>query len=158
MEEITKRLQQSHEAENEYHSHAIAKLRKDEDLIQGKINRLLDLYLEKGIKEDVYLKKNKGLEQELIKNRVEREMHEGADEDFKNTLITAFNLANRASELFESSKILEKRELINFVFSNLSLRGRKLEYTLRKPFDMIVEMSCSEEWLPRKDSNLRQSD
>ncbi len=100
----------------------------------------------------------KALEQELIKNRVEREMHEGADEEFKNTLITAFNLANRASELFESSKTLEKRELINFVFSNLSLKGRKLEYTLRKPFDMLVEMSRSEEWLPRKDSNLRQSD
>ena len=158
LEEITIKLQQSHKAENEYHTHEIAKLRKGEDLIQGKINRLLDLYLEKGILEDAHSKKNKALEQELIKNRVEREMHEGADEDFKNTLITAFKLANRASELFEGSKILEKRELINFVFSNLSLKGRKLEYTLRKPFDMLVEMSRSEAWLPRKDSNLRQSD
>lgn len=151
LEEITVRLQQSHVAEKEYHSHKIEKLRKEEDVIQGKINRLLDLYLEKAVTEEVFTSKNTGLEQELIKNRVEREMHEGADETFKNTLITSFRLANKASQLFESSKTSEKRELINFVFSNLKLRGAKLEYALRKPFDRLVELSKSEAWLPNLD-------
>ncbi len=52
------------------------------------------------------------------------------------------------SELFESSKTTENRELINFVFSNLSLRGRKLEYTLRKSFDMLLNLPHCPEWLP----------
>lgn len=109
---------------------------------------MLDLYLEKSITEEIFTRKNEGLEQELIKNRVEKEMHEGADETFKNTLVTASRLANKASQLFESSKTSEKRELINFVFSNLALRGARLEYALRKPFDMLVNLSMSEAWLP----------
>ncbi len=72
--------------------------------------------------------------------------------------VTAFRLANKASELFESSKINEKRELINFVFSNLALRGRKLEYTLRKPFDMLINLGNRLGWLPGTDSNRRPSD
>ena len=54
-----------------------------------------------------------------MKIRTGKEMYEKADGSFKTTVIIAFQLANKASELFESSKIEEKRQLINFVFSNL---------------------------------------
>jgi site-specific DNA recombinase len=47
-------------------------------------------------------------------------------------------LASRAAELFERSKIGQKRELIAFVFSNLRLNGKKLDYSLRSPFDLMV--------------------
>ncbi len=152
LEEATKRLQQSHEDEQVYHAHRIEQLRKEDDIIRNKINRLLDIYLEKGISEAVFNVKNEALEQELKSNRIERQMHEDADNNFKNTLITAFRLASRAGHLFESSKTSEKRELINFVFSNLTLRGKKLEYTLRKPFDVLVKLSKCEEWLPILDT------
>ena len=85
-------------------------------------------------------------------------MHENADGGFKDEVVTAFNLASKASELFESSKTTEKRELIAFVFSNLSLRGVELEYMLSKPFDMMVNLTDRASWLPGKDSNLRPSD
>jgi len=158
IDEITSYLQQSHEAEKQYHSNKINVLRKDEDNTQNKINRLLDLYLERSINEAVYNSKNKDLENQLAKVRAEKEIHQGADGDFKTTIVTAFNLANKASELFESSKTSEKRELINFVFSNLSLRGAKLEYALRKPFDMMVNLSSRADWLLGRDSNPRPID
>jgi len=44
-----------------------------------------------------------------------------------------------AYELFESSKIEQKRKLINYVFSNLELEGVTLRYSLRKPFDLMVD-------------------
>ncbi len=59
-----------------------------------------------------------------------------------------------AYELFESSKIEQKRKLINYVFSNLELDGVTLRYTLRKPFDLMVDCSTRSEWLGREDSNL----
>lgn len=40
LNEITVRLQKSHEAEKEYHSHKIEQLRKEEDIIKNKINNL----------------------------------------------------------------------------------------------------------------------
>lgn len=155
LDEITTHLQQSHETEKEFHKHRIEDLRKQEDAIKLKMNRLLDIYLDKAISEDVYIGKNASLEQQLKTIRIDRQLHEEADGSFKKTLITAFRLANRASELFESSKMAEKRELINFVFSNLALRGKNLEYSLRKPFDMMVNFGNREEWLPGPDSNQR---
>jgi hypothetical protein len=147
LDEISGYLQQSHEAEKEYHSGGVKVLRKEQDNIQNKINRLLDLYLERSISEEVYNNKNKDLESQLAKVKAEQEIHQGADNSFKTTVSTAFGLANKASELFESSKTSEKRELIAFVFSNLSLRVAKLEYNLRKPFDMMLNLHSRAEWL-----------
>jgi len=57
------------------------------------------------------------------------------------------SLASRAPELFESSKVEQKRKLINFLLSNLKLRGKKLEYTLNKPFDVLVNIDSRSDWL-----------
>ncbi len=110
---ITAHLQQSHESEKNYHKHKIIALRKDYNLITDKVNRLLDLHLERVINREEYHNKKNNLEKDLAKVKTEKEMHEKANGSFKDTLITVFQLANRASELFESSKINEKRELIN---------------------------------------------
>jgi len=63
--------------------------------------------------------------------------------------IALLNLASRAPELFESSKVEQKRQLISFLLSNLKLRGQKLEYTLNKPFDVLVNMDYRSDWLAR---------
>jgi site-specific DNA recombinase len=56
-------------------------------------------------------------------------------------------LASRAAELFERSKIEQKRELIAFVFSNLQLSGKKLDFSLRSPFDLMVNRADHSSWL-----------
>jgi len=56
-------------------------------------------------------------------------------------------LASRAAELFERSKTEQKRELLAFVFSNLRLRGKNLEFSLRSPFDLMVDRADHSSWL-----------
>jgi hypothetical protein len=56
------------------------------------------------------------------------EQHQKGEGDFRATLEGLISLASRAAELFERSKIEQKRELIAFVFSNLRLRGKNLDY------------------------------
>ena len=144
LSDISGYLQKSHQSEVDYHKIKIKELSKLEASLNNKINKLLDIYLEGTITEEIYNFKNKTLKTQIIKAKTERQTHENADNDFKTTIVTAFELANKSSELFESSKISEKRELIKFVFSNLTLNGKKLEYTLHKPFDMMVNLSsCS---------------
>jgi hypothetical protein len=58
--------------------------------------------------------------------------HLKTDETFKLTVNTVFSIASMAYELFESSKIEQKRKLINYVFSNLELDDVTLRYSLRK--------------------------
>ena len=80
-----------------------------------------------------------------------------ADESYSITLIALLNICSRAPELFESSKVEQKRQLINFLLSSLQLRGKKLEYTLKKPFDVLVNLDYRSNWLGRGDSNLRST-
>jgi len=63
------------------------------------------------------------------------------------TLISLLNLCSRAPELFKSSKVEQKRQLINFLLSNLKLRGKKLEFKLKKPFDVLVNLDYRSNWL-----------
>ncbi len=73
--------------------------------------------------------------------------HEAGDDSFKTTVEAIFSLASRAYEIFMSSKIEQKRQLIAFVFSNLRLRGSKLEYSLRKPFKLMAGRRTHQDWL-----------
>jgi len=56
-------------------------------------------------------------------------------------------VASQASRLFERSKTEQKREPIAFVFSNLQRRGKKLESSLRSPFDLMVDRRSYTSWL-----------
>jgi hypothetical protein len=63
------------------------------------------------------------------------------------TLETLISVTSRAAELLERSKTEQKRELLAFVFSNLRLRGKKLEFSLRSPFDLMVNRADYSSWL-----------
>lgn len=71
------------------------------------------------------------------------------------TVKTELDLAKRAKEICESSKVDEKRQILNFLFSNLEMKDKKATLTLREPFDKLVAVSehpkCRRGW----DSNPR---
>jgi len=58
------------------------------------------------------------------------------------------NLAQRALEIFESSEPQEKRQLLNFVFQNLELRQKNLEYKLKTPYDTVLLANNCSDLLP----------
>jgi hypothetical protein len=75
------------------------------------------------------------------------EQHQKGEGDFRTTLESLISLASRAAELFERSKTEQKRQLLAFVFSNLQLRGKKLEFSMRSPFDLMVNRASYSSWL-----------
>ena len=78
--------------------------------------------------EKMYLEKvrdSKARQAEIIEQMVR---HEKADENFYITSNLVMNLAARARKIFESSEVDEKRQLLNFVFQNLKLDGKKSVY------------------------------
>ena len=60
----------------------------------------------------------------------------------------------RAADLFERSKTAQKRKLDSLVFTNRRLNGKKPDYSLRSPFDLMVNRPTPASWLGRQDSNL----
>jgi len=66
------------------------------------------------------------------------EQHQKGDSDFRMTLECLISVASRSAELFQRSKPEQKRQLLGLVFSNLRLNGKKPEFSLRSPFDLMV--------------------
>lgn len=61
-------------------------------------------------------------------------------------LLDLINIATNAYETFKGSTIPEKREFLNFIFSNLNLNGRKLGYTWAFLFSELVKLTNRSEW------------
>ena len=76
--------------------------------------------------------------------------HDKADKEYHITANTVLNLAQRALEIFESSEPQEKRQLLNFVFQNLELRQKNLEYKLKTPYDTVLLANECSDLLPVK--------
>ncbi|HHT78492.1 MAG TPA: recombinase family protein [Actinobacteria bacterium] len=146
--DLKERLQKSQEAKKLYHKESIENLRKDYDKIQTKLDNLLDMRLGQSITQSEYDKKAYELKQTQYELEAKLKKHTEADEKFSITVNYLLNLASRAYELFESSKIEQKRQLINFLLSNLRLRGKTLLYDCNKPFDAILNANKCSNWLP----------
>ena len=93
--------------------------------------------------------------QEEINEEIER--YTQADEKFYLTANTVLKLAQKALEIFESSEISEKRQLLNFLLQNLKLQGKKLTFELKTPFDTVLQANKCSEMLRGQDSNLQQT-
>lgn len=147
-------LKNSLEAKKDFNTNSIKMLQKQYNTIQRKLDFLLDIRLEQSITKDEYDKKSNALraEQHNIETRMQK--HTTADEEFAITAGYLLDLSFRAYELFESAEIDEKRKIINLVFPNFYLNGAKLEYTIRKPFDLFIKTASYTTTLGRKDSNL----
>ncbi len=58
-------------------------------------------------------------------------------------------LASRAYDLFKSSEIEERRQLLKLTLENLTLEGKTIRFQAQKPFDTILNFADSPSWLPR---------
>ncbi|MCP4050105.1 MAG: hypothetical protein GY730_05300 [bacterium] len=94
-----------------------------------------------------YDKKAKELKDGQTRINIQLQQHAIADEEYGTTLTTLMDLASRAYELFEKSKVDQKRKLINFVLSNLELKDGKLTFEVKQPFAGILKVINSSSWL-----------
>lgn len=51
------------------------------------------------------------------------------------------SLAKNALNLFESSEVEEKRALLNYLLQNCEVSGKKLEFSIRSPFNHILDLT-----------------
>ena len=78
----------------------------------------------------------------------EMKAHVDADETCLITIQTVLSLAQRAKDIFKSSKVTEKQQLLKFMVSNFSLNDGKLVLELKEPFSLFAKNSDQLEWRP----------
>tara|TARA_Y100000310_G_scaffold288684_2_gene314557 strand:- start:4542 stop:6038 length:1497 start_codon:yes stop_codon:yes gene_type:complete len=141
--EIVAYLKKNHENKTSYHNSEIARLQAEYKEFQAKIDRLLDLRLEDSITQADYDRKHKKLIEQRQNVEVQLEELGLADESYHITANTVLNLAKRASEIFESSEVAQKQQILKLILQNPVVKEKRLEYSLRSPFNTIFEYKRS---------------
>ncbi len=153
--EILESLKKTHRNEQDYYQASITALNKEHGILTRRLDVLLDEYLDKSITKDMYDRKHGQLIQHRQEVQEQLERHNSGDEEFRMAVSTLVSIASKALNIFDRSTTDEKRQLIGYVFSNLELKGAKLCYTLKTPFDLLVNLTSYQKWQGRQDSNLR---
>jgi site-specific DNA recombinase len=127
---ITLHIREGYESEHRFSQSQRERLKKEQSQVQQRISKLYDDHYDGNISADFFnkkLKEYKGREQEVTK-----EMERYIAKDV-NAHITANSVLSLARDIFESSEVDEKRQLLNFVFQNLELKKKKLSITCENP-------------------------
>ena len=89
---------------------------------------------------------------------VELSEHRKADYDYQTTVAVVLSVARRAKTIFESSEPHEKRAFLNYLLQNPTVNEKTLGFTLRSPFNLVLELADSPIWLRGLDSNQQPAD
>ena len=138
VEELRKNL----EVEIVFNKTQIESIRKDYDNLKIKQDRLLEVYLSESITKDVYDKKHQELHDQIQTLEIEMSEHRKADFDYQTTVATVLSVARRAKTIFDnSSEVVGKRTFLNYLLQNPTLNGKEIDFTLKKPFDLILNLA-----------------
>ena len=108
---------------------------------------------------DTYDKKHQELQDKIQELEIEMSEHSKADYEYQNTVATVISVARRAKTIFDnSSEPARKRQFLNYILQNPTVNGKKLYFTIASPFNLVLELASTPNWLPRQGSNLRPID
>lgn len=155
LEDITDSLKSVHKGKSEFREQQYEALTKEKDRYAKRIENVYLDKLDGRITTDEYDKFYKRFRGKIeeIDNRLTN--LQKAEDNYYLTANYLLQLANRAYDLFASSEIEEKRQLLKLLLQNPTLDGKIVRFSLLKPFDTILNYADSQLWLRREDSNLQ---
>ena len=149
MEILVQGMMESFVAERDFYHDQVSALEKQYHDIDKKLEVAYEDRLSQRITVEQYDKlvlKEKP-KQEVILNKIK--LHTKADEKYLLTASLLLELVSRAYELFMSSEVHEKRQLLKMILQNCLLDGEKLVFIYANPFDKIIEGVKTENWRAR---------
>jgi len=154
-------LSQIEQTEQAFHVGQTTALQKERQIIQNRQDKLMDLLMDNAIDRKEYDSRKLALRNRQMEIESHITAHRLGDDGFKKALCSQLAVVSEAFDLFNYSTISDKRSVLNFVFANLSLKGDKLLYSFRKPFNQFADCVDLDSWLKlidvlRTDPELRR--
>lgn len=146
LDEIVDYIKVTTIAKKAYHNQEVGQLKRQHTEIQDKLDRLVDLRLEGEINKDEFEAQKRRLKDKQYEIGDLITTYDKADDKFSKALIALLTIASDSDKIWTGSTTAEKSELLNFVFANLSLKGANLCFTLKKPFDSMLDLSNCLKW------------
>lgn len=151
--EIIKFLKEAHAEDQAFFKHSQEVLKKELNLLQSRISKLIDMHLDGKIDPESYHIKLEEFKQKQRALTIEIKTYDESPDSSLITAKTVMELAQQARKIFESSKLEIKQQILRCIFSNLSLNGEKLLIELREPFLQFEKLSDIPKWWRRWESN-----
>ena len=136
--QIIETLNAVHEDKVAFHEKEFDKLMAEQKMTTKMIDNLYLDKLKGRITDSEYDRFYTSFREQITDISIRLEKLQEAEDNYYVTAKYLLDLANRAFDLFMSSEVDEKRQLIKFVLSNLRLDDKKLLWDVEKPFDLIL--------------------
>ena len=153
LDEITLELKKGYETESTIYKNNRNRLHLELEKIQKRKDMTYLDRLDGRIATDEYDKLVTRFKSEELDLQEELTEASHKDETFLNSSLAVLDLAQRAGQIFREASETRKQQLLTLVTSNLRLKNGKLVYDLAEPFDVLLSLSETKEWLPGLDSN-----
>ncbi len=150
--ELAQTLKESHEDKKAFHQSLFTELSQEYERFEKRIERMYEDYLDGRITESMYNKKREEYRERQGKIQLRLGTLQSADEEYYRSVAQIVSVASRAGELFKSSEVAIKRELITLVLQNPVVNDATLCATYKSPFNLFVEGACRQDWLPFVDA------
>lgn len=144
--QIINTLQKVHQDKVKFQTSQFDKLSME----QKKMTSMMDnLYLDKlkgKINDEKYDKFSTSLTTETDNLNLKLKQLQEAETNYYITAKYILELTNKAHELFISSEVEERRQLITLVLQNIRLNGENIVYDVQKPFNEMIKSHHSKLW------------
>ena len=155
--EVRKKLEQ----ESDFRQYSQSGIRANISKLNNRKQRMIDIFADGDIDKDTYRHTITSIDSEISMLNDTLLKYEEADTDIAETVDNIIEIAGNPSFFMQSSKIHEKRALLNLLFSNSTINGKSLCFSLKKPFDLLLnQRDCSMwwEWLDSNQLRLKPTD
>lgn len=98
------------------------------------------------ITQDIYNKKAMELKDEQEALQQKKNRYFDASINYGKVVTDLVSITSRAWEIFKSSKIDRKRQLLGMLTSNLEVDDKKLYIELKSPFNLIYDLNKTQDW------------
>lgn len=154
--DLVSEIEKNHANEQERYTDTIKRLQKEFDGLDAE---LVDLFKDRKqfkSRHELFERMVKDIEKKQKKILDDIKDHSAGDKAFVTGASYLLDVCSRAVELFdaESTKVEQKRYLIDFILSNVTLEGEKLQFNLKEPFEAVIALAKTGKWYTRHDSNV----
>ncbi len=126
----------AHAGQEENKVHRV-EIQRQHEQVEEKLKALLDLRIEGEITPDEYAAKRAELHDRQAAMRLQLESTDRDDREVAELAVKAFELSQSLTERWVAANYEAKRTILGIMLESVRLNSEKLEFSLRKPFDLL---------------------
>ena len=146
LEELKNELRATHEAKNSFYEAKRQELNRQRTTLSNRQRNAYDKLMDGCITQEDYDENNARYSEELASIADQERRLDNADTNFYITVGYLLAIFEHAADFFKRAKLEEKRQIVGLLFSNLQFDGEKILFSLKKPFDELVDSSKGSVW------------